>query len=615
MKKIIFYLVSFIFLSASLVLAQPFPANQDTVVIVGGEANIGSIENTINGDTLAGAVRVNPNRVYVLQANTIYYVQAPIQFGSTKDTTSTLNIIGQTGGNLPIILGVPANGGAMFNDVIDGNFTIKNVYWPARSATNSPNQLFVINGVGKRLIMDNVVTEFAGGDLLTFNQGGGSLYFYNCYFRDMNWFTSSWNSCFVTNNGFDTAWVENCTVTHTGLGFLLINTVKFAYFNHNTFVDAAKYGIAKYQYLKGYFVNNVFVNMNWEGECSGTEYTQNDAHVFKGVTDIDTVEPTLWQAEQGFVPSQDSVKFLTSNNLHFTDTCFNQYYTGGFLTAAERAAGFTQPTSTRTWAPASWVGDSTILKVQNIPPIFLSSMTINLAKKYKNIVIDYKTITDGVDPKLKTPAVQTNGVHTEAALANMVYFSESNYGVAPTGQTYDPSQFTFGDYDPTTIPGPGTENGTGFAQISDLRENFSYSAKITSTIDSKPLGALHWWPNGLSGWDSQAQFKAVEAYYNKLVTGVKLANNTLPAKYSLEQNYPNPFNPSTIINYAIPQSGNVTLKVYNILGQEVASLFEGFQKAGSYTTNFDASKLASGVYFYRLQAGQFNATKKMLYLK
>ena len=85
--------------------------------------------------------------------------------------------------------------------------------------------------------------------------------------------------------------------------------------------------------------------------------------------------------------------------------------------------------------------------------------------------------------------------------------------------------------------------------------------------------------------------------------------------FSLSQNYPNPFNPSTIINYALPQSGNVTLKVYNIIGQEVATLFQGFQKAGSYTANFDASKLASGVYMYRLQAGQFDATKKMLYLK
>jgi hypothetical protein len=105
------------------------------------------------------------------------------------------------------------------------------------------------------------------------------------------------------------------------------------------------------------------------------------------------------------------------------------------------------------------------------------------------------------------------------------------------------------------------------------------------------------------------------AYQSAVLTGVKLANNTQPNVYKLSQNYPNPFNPTTNISYAIPVSGNVSLKVYNILGQEVATVFQGFQKSGSYIANFDASRLASGVYFYRLQAGQFSQTKKMMYLK
>jgi hypothetical protein len=90
---------------------------------------------------------------------------------------------------------------------------------------------------------------------------------------------------------------------------------------------------------------------------------------------------------------------------------------------------------------------------------------------------------------------------------------------------------------------------------------------------------------------------------------------TLPTKYAISQNYPNPFNPTTNINYAIPQSGNVSLKLYNILGQEVATIFQGFQKAGNYVANFNASKLASGVYLYRLQAGNFTVTKKMVLMK
>ncbi|MDR3626599.1 MAG: T9SS type A sorting domain-containing protein [Ignavibacteriaceae bacterium] len=100
------------------------------------------------------------------------------------------------------------------------------------------------------------------------------------------------------------------------------------------------------------------------------------------------------------------------------------------------------------------------------------------------------------------------------------------------------------------------------------------------------------------------------------VTAVVSQNTkTLPTKYAISQNYPNPFNPTTNINYAIPQSGNVSLKLYNILGQEVATIFQGFQKAGNYVANFNASKLASGVYLYRLQAGNFTVTKKMVLMK
>ena len=89
----------------------------------------------------------------------------------------------------------------------------------------------------------------------------------------------------------------------------------------------------------------------------------------------------------------------------------------------------------------------------------------------------------------------------------------------------------------------------------------------------------------------------------------------MPTQFTLSQNYPNPFNPATMIEYAIPQNSLVTLKVYNILGQEVASLVNQEQKASSYTVNFDASRLASGIYFYKLQAGSFSVTKKMLLLK
>jgi hypothetical protein len=99
------------------------------------------------------------------------------------------------------------------------------------------------------------------------------------------------------------------------------------------------------------------------------------------------------------------------------------------------------------------------------------------------------------------------------------------------------------------------------------------------------------------------------------VLAVESANSVLPGEYSLYQNYPNPFNPKTIISYELPATSSVSLKIYNILGQEVTTLFEGVRQAGKYDARFDGSKLASGVYFYRLEANHFVSMKKMLLLK
>jgi len=87
------------------------------------------------------------------------------------------------------------------------------------------------------------------------------------------------------------------------------------------------------------------------------------------------------------------------------------------------------------------------------------------------------------------------------------------------------------------------------------------------------------------------------------------------ADYSLEQNYPNPFNPSTAIRFSIPEQTNVSLKIFNSIGQEVAALINGEMTAGNHEVNFNASKLSSGIYFYRIETPAFTSTKKMILIK
>jgi hypothetical protein len=141
------------------------------------------------------------------------------------------------------------------------------------------------------------------------------------------------------------------------------------------------------------------------------------------------------------------------------------------------------------------------------------------------------------------------------------------------------------------------------------------------------------WTSGATGNGSLLQLSAIDffgetnqyqmyvddfTFTDLLFVSVEDSNEInveAPVIYSLEQNYPNPFNPSTKISYTIPERSNVSLKIFNLLGSAVVELVKGEVETGSYDITFNASNLPSGVYFYRLQVGNFVETKKMLYIK
>jgi hypothetical protein len=133
-----------------------------------------------------------------------------------------------------------------------------------------------------------------------------------------------------------------------------------------------------------------------------------------------------------------------------------------------------------------------------------------------------------------------------------------------------------------------------------------------STVLDDTLG-FYWRVCGIDSAGA-GQYSAVSFFTTGTLLDVKGAS-TNPKAFALYQNYPNPFNPTTVISYQIPVTGKMSLKVYNLLGEEVATLFEGIQKAGSYTLTFDGHGLPSGVYFYRLLSGDFVAVKRLVLLK
>ncbi len=138
---------------------------------------------------------------------------------------------------------------------------------------------------------------------------------------------------------------------------------------------------------------------------------------------------------------------------------------------------------------------------------------------------------------------------------------------------------------------------------------FTVFDKAGSVLATAPATTSAFVPSGDSQW---GRFSI--AMSNVLVSIQQIGSET-PTKFALNQNYPNPFNPITNISYMIPKSSKVSLKVYDIKGQLISTLYEGNQNSGIYLTQFDGSKLASGVYFYKLEAGDYKEVRKMTMIK
>ncbi|MEO8514927.1 MAG: T9SS type A sorting domain-containing protein [Ignavibacteria bacterium] len=167
----------------------------------------------------------------------------------------------------------------------------------------------------------------------------------------------------------------------------------------------------------------------------------------------------------------------------------------------------------------------------------------------------------------------------------------------------------------TGIQGTGTDywytRGTGIFRSTN--DGTSWTQVHTHTAAQNDISLATDGNGCMTGWSGGAT--GTIAKMTGAPVGINDPISNIPNSFKLEQNYPNPFNPTTNITYALPISGNVELKIYDLLGREVTTLVNSFVNAGTHTINFDASSLSSGVYFYTLTSGNFNQSKKMLLLK
>lgn len=157
------------------------------------------------------------------------------------------------------------------------------------------------------------------------------------------------------------------------------------------------------------------------------------------------------------------------------------------------------------------------------------------------------------------------------------------------------------------------EAGPVMAQSSfDLKSGiFNIAGGRASSLNYNIHGTL----GQAGGVSSGMNFKLTTGIITAIKFEESIGLSALPESFELSQNYPNPFNPTTVINYALPTQSDLKLTIYNLRGEQVAILIDGTVPAGNHRVSWDASNVSSGIYFYRLRAGNFVQTRKMLLLK
>ncbi len=160
-----------------------------------------------------------------------------------------------------------------------------------------------------------------------------------------------------------------------------------------------------------------------------------------------------------------------------------------------------------------------------------------------------------------------------------------------------------------------------FDNITFSKENLYDYENVSYEIDCSGISEGDYFLRIVTNVTGDAEYNLINTQNDasnmtkKSYNTVGYSGQELPVTYDLSQNYPNPFNPTTTINYQLPQTGQVTLKIYDILGKEVATLVNEQKNIGRYSVNFDASKIASGVYIYQIRVNDYVSSKKMLLLK
>lgn len=521
--------------------------------------------NIINGDTVSGGKRANLNRIYRLQRDGIYIVS------STLKVDFPLRLIAADGtGRPPMLVRGKSVTGANIRPMI--RFTSDNVKHSFKDVIIQGVDLerkyykewfwaFEFQGDKTNVTFDKVVFNAFTAGAANFSGKNNSIFFSDCVWRNGVWpnhpFVGQQHN--FGEGGIDTLIVTNSTYFNNNsyLLYTASSVAKYFVFEHNTIFTSIVDAIHLKAINKGNIRSNIFYGYAAYGD---SKTAQVNSWYESDASKLSIISTERLPATSGLTEAARILK--VTNNSYFTPKPIKDYYL-----AFDSVKG------------PLWMNDRTLnmFNDKTTWPGFQQNANLEIDPLFED-----KNMNDWVVGEVVKFCTENRQTST------------AGWGTASGYRNYDEH---LGKDILTDIQWPLPE-----------KMKITAASLLTAGHDGLPVGDLNWDP-------------ALRSRYKlSPITDIENDINILPTQFVLYQNYPNPFNPNTRITYKIAKPVNVSISIFNILGQKITTLVNQFQLPGEFQVDWNGkdnsgNSVSNGIYIYQIKAGDFLASKKMTLLK
>jgi len=586
----------------TVLISLPIYAQKDTVNVP-DTYDMGGQEGTLNNavDSVVNAGGNISNVVFKLKPYGLYVLSGTITTKPGEILEIDAAPPGITQATAPPMIAWTENTAPDKTYLFDvpGQLVLNNIWllWSGTAGTRFASTIRIGDSAsvsGGRITANNVIFDYvdqASSGAVTPYATHFKGYFNNCYFRNctdahFRYYSRAVSFAYNTTGlHTDSVFFENCTFANIGYVYMQEGGEygDNIFFNHCTFYNVVMFSLESGWWWKMYVTNSLFVNAYMVGMIPLTD--GGGAGAMMSIAPVDTTVFANNDTVAGFgfsVPFKEQDRHILFAN--------NDYHLDPWL--------------------VSWMANNPY------------SQSLHMNRHDNEIPVPQPAINNQTKMFFDTTDATGKKIFPYMNMANLDTLDPGL--VNPPLNEDSLKQFLYHKwYDNGDVQWAWKPENSYQKQLWPSEEDLSYTNTTlkTAAMDGLPLGDLyHWWPAQYQQWLAQrsAEESRITTWLNTgtdPATGVTELKNNLPANFTLSQNYPNPFNPTTNIEYSVPKSSFVSLKVYNILGQEVATLYQGYQKAGTYKVDFNASTLASGIYLYQMRAGSVTLTKKLVLMK